>query len=109
MAHQAPSLRTGSSFQQLSQAAEITRFRLEEKARHAARLKYHRDLKNVTDPSFMEGFVEGFVEGFMKGVMEAKTDMILRAHGTGLALEVISQIAGKSVEEIQAVLRKAGR
>ncbi|MDX2286849.1 MAG: Rpn family recombination-promoting nuclease/putative transposase [Bacteroidia bacterium] len=84
-------------FQKLFEAAEIARFQPEEKARYEASLKYYRDLKNVVDTSFMEGKAE------------KETDIILRAHAIGLALEVISQLTGKSVEEVQAILRKAGR
>jgi predicted transposase/invertase (TIGR01784 family) len=84
-------------FQKLFEAAEIARFAPEEKARYEESLKYYRDLKNVVDTSFEEGREEG------------KIEVILKSHETGLDVETISKITGKSIEEVKKAIDEAKR
>lgn len=84
-------------FQKLFDMAEIARFDSEEKAKYEESLKYYRDLKNVVDTSFEEGKEEKAVE------------VILKSHKAGLSIEVIAQITGKSPEEIEKIIKRAGR
>lgn len=59
-------------FRKLFEAAEIARFRPEERSNYEASLKTYRDLKNVVDTSFDEGKAAGFDEGKAAGFDEGK-------------------------------------
>lgn len=92
---------TDYGFQKLFEAAEIARFDPAEKAKYEESLKYYRDLKNVVDTSFEDGKAEGKVE--------KETEIILKSHDAGLDLETISRITGKPMEEIEKIIKEAGR
>lgn len=120
-------------FQKLFETAEIARFQPEEKARYEASLKYYRDLKNVVDTSFGEGKEEGIEIGKEigmeigkeigkeigmeigkeigkeEGKEEKELEVILNAHDEGLPVETIARISKKTIAEVEAILRKAGR
>lgn len=103
-------------FLKLFEAAEIARFDAREKARYEESLKYFRDLKNVIDTSYEEGREkgkekgreEGRKEGREEGREEGKIEVVLKSYQAGLSLEVIAQITGKSIEEIEAIIKQAG-
>jgi predicted transposase/invertase (TIGR01784 family) len=59
-------------FKKLFEAAEIARFKPEERSNYEASLKTYRDLKNVVDTSFDEGKAAGFDEGKVAGFDEGK-------------------------------------
>ncbi len=59
------------------------------------------DLKNVVDTSFEEGKAEG--------KEEKELELILNAHDAGLPIESIALITKKTIAEVEALLRKAGR
>ncbi|MFZ2897298.1 MAG: PD-(D/E)XK nuclease family transposase [Saprospiraceae bacterium] len=92
---------TDYGFQKLFEAAEIARFDPAEKAKYEESLKYYRDLKNVVDTSFEEGKEEGRAE--------KEIEMILKSHDAGVLTETISRITGKSIEEIEKIIKEAGR
>ena len=80
-------------FQKLFDAAEMARFAPEERVKYGERLKYYRDLKNVVDPSFEE----------------SRAAEKIKSHEAGIDMGVISPITGKSVEEMQKIIKEAGR
>jgi predicted transposase/invertase (TIGR01784 family) len=88
-------------FQKLFDTAEIARFNPEEKAKYEESLKHYRDLKNVVDSSYEEGKAEGKAE--------KEIEMILKVYDAGLAIEIISRITEKSVEEIEKIIKDADR
>jgi flagellar biosynthesis/type III secretory pathway protein FliH len=85
----------------------------EEKARYQANLKYYRDLKNVIDTAFKEGKAARLKEDIEKGKEEGKEEkeleLILNAHDEGLPVETIARNSKKTIAEVEAILRKAGR
>lgn len=92
-------------FQKLFEMAEIARFDAEEKAKYEESLKYYRDLKNVVDTSYEEGKIEGKIEGKEENTVE----IVLRSYQAGLPIETIAQITGKLPEEIEKIIKRAGR
>ena len=76
-------------FQKLFEAAEIAKFTPDEKTKYEESLKYYRDLKNVVDTSFDEGKAERSAE------------IALQMKLKGIDLNMISEITGLSMEEIE--------
>lgn len=76
-------------FTDFVEAAEIARFTPDEKNKHEESLKYYRDLKNVVDTSFDEGKAEG------------KAEIAFQMKQKGIETNLIAEITGLSVEEIQ--------
>ena len=80
-------------FTDFVEAAEIARFTPDEKNKYEESLKYYRDLKNVVATSFDEGKAEGLAEG--------KAEIAFQMKQKGIETNLIAEITGLSVEEIQ--------
>ena len=72
-------------FTDFVEAAEIARFTPDEKNKYEESLKYYRDLKNVVATSFDEG----------------KAEIAFQMKQKGIETNLIAEITGLSVEEIQ--------
>ena len=60
-----------------------------------------RDIKNSLDTAKKEGLAEGIEKGFTKGKTEEKVETALKMKQKGLDLNLISDITGLSIEEIE--------
>jgi len=80
-------------FGQLFEQAEIAQFSEKEYQEYEDSLKYYRDLKNSMDTAFDDGKVEGKIEEKIEIAKNMKTK--------GMALEVIAEITGLSLSEIE--------
>jgi predicted transposase/invertase (TIGR01784 family) len=76
-------------FTDFVEAAEIARFTPDEKNKYEESLTYYRDLKNVVDTSFDEGKAEG------------KAEIAFQMKQKGIETNLIAEITGLSIEEIQ--------
>jgi len=78
-------------FNKLFQAAEIANFSKKEKEAYEESLKHYRDIKNVVDSSKEEGRLEESDENVKNGILK------------GYSNEIISDITGRSIEDIQRI------
>lgn len=78
-------------FKKLFEAAEIANFTKEEKEAYEESLKNYRDIKNVVNASKEEGRVEESDTNVKNGIEK------------GYSNEVISDITGRSIEDIQRI------
>jgi len=89
-------------FKKLFAAAEIARFTPEEARQYEESLKYYRDLKNSLDTAREEGEAKGEAKGQTKERMKIAANMLTR----GLSPELIHEVTGMSLAEIQALTAK---
>lgn len=87
-------------FKKLFEAAEIAKFSPVERGAYEESLKRYRDIKNIVDTSKEEGREEGREEGIYKTIQNG----ILR----GYSNEVLSDITGKSLAQIQQIREQLG-
>ena len=80
-------------FQKLFKAAEIAKFSKQERASYEESIKYYRDIKNVVDTSHQEGREEG--------KEEERIETARRGLAKGYSTEVVSDMTGLSVEEVE--------
>ncbi|MFK7983988.1 MAG: Rpn family recombination-promoting nuclease/putative transposase [Saprospiraceae bacterium] len=78
-------------FNKLFQSAEIANFSKEEKEAYEESLKHYRDIKNVVDSSKEEGRLEESDDNVKNGIIK------------GYSNEIISDITGRSIEDIQRI------
>ncbi len=64
-------------------------------------LKDYWDLKSAMDTYYKEGFDEGFGEGEERGEKKKAIETALKALDKGLPLELIQELTGLSVSEIE--------
>ena len=81
-------------FTKLFKAAEIANFTKEEKEAYEESLKHYRDIKNVVDSSKEEGRLEESDENVRNGIIKGHSN------------EIISDITGRSIEDIQQIRKK---
>jgi predicted transposase/invertase (TIGR01784 family) len=85
-------------FLKLFEIAEIAKYNEKEQYAYQDSLKYYRDLKNVIDTAVEEAIDEALKNRNM--------EVALKAIEAGLADEVIGQISGLSISEIQELSKK---
>jgi predicted transposase/invertase (TIGR01784 family) len=106
-------------FERLFRVAEIARFTPTEMDAYENSLKIYRDLKNSMDTSKEEGLAEGLVKGEAIGLekgeviglekgeaigrVEERFEIVRNSLQAGLSVEIISQITGLSLEEIESL------
>jgi predicted transposase/invertase (TIGR01784 family) len=97
--------------------AELASYNESEKYLYEENLKVYRDMFSImetaTHDSYMEGTLKGIMEGTIKGIMvgkiegkiegkmEAKLEVVKNGIKQGLSNEIISQLTGISIEEIE--------
>ncbi len=86
-------------FEKLFETAEIAKFTPDQVLSYEDSLKYYRDLKNSLDTAKEEGKTEGLIEGERK----AKIEMARNLLEQGIAVSIIVQASGLSLEEVEAL------
>ena len=84
-------------FTKLFEAAEIAKFDSNELRSYEQSINAYRDIKNSLDTASKEGFTKGKAEG----KAEEKVETALKMKQKGLDLNLISDITGLSIEEIE--------
>lgn len=104
-------------FEKVFEVAEIAKFTKEESVSYEDSLKYYRDLKNSLDTAKEEGIAEGIEKGIAEGIEKGiekgleqgiaegqykeKIEIAKKSLEKGLPIEVIRDISGLSIEEIE--------
>jgi predicted transposase/invertase (TIGR01784 family) len=92
-------------FAKLFEQAEIANYSQQDYDAYQESLKVYRDLKNVIDTAYDEGLVEGEAKGLALGKEQGLTEGLRLAAQNmkkqGLSYEVISQITGLNISEIE--------
>ena len=104
-----PSIFKESIFEKAFEIAEIANFNKSELESYEKSLMAYRDLINVMDTKFDEGKEVGKELGKELGKEIGKEDekiaTILKAHKLGIGLLDISKISGKSIEEVEKIIK----
>jgi len=91
-------------FTRFFEQAEIARFTPDESRIYEESLKQYRDLRNVVSSAERrgreEGREEGRAEGRAEGIEENKRDNARKMKALGLSPDVIAQVTGLTVKEI---------
>ncbi|WP_020558031.1 Yae1 family protein [Thiofilum flexile] len=110
-----------SVFQRMFDIAQLSQFSVEERTAYEDSLKHYRDLKNATDTAHSEGIEEGFELGLEKGkelgkqegleegkelgkqegLEEGKRETARRMLAKGMTVELVAELTGLSVEQVQ--------
>jgi len=88
-------------FERFFEIAEIAHMDDDERSNYESSLKYYRDMNNVVATAKGEGWEEGREQGIEQGKAEGKEEVALNCLKQGMASDVISQITGLTVEEIE--------
>jgi predicted transposase/invertase (TIGR01784 family) len=88
-------------FERFFEIAEIAHMDDDERSTYESSLKYYRDMNNVVATAKGEGWEEGREQGIEQGKAEGKEEVALNCLKQGMASDVISQITGLTVEEIE--------
>jgi predicted transposase/invertase (TIGR01784 family) len=92
-------------FERFFEIAEIARMDDDERSTYESSLKYYRDMNNVVATAKGEGWEEGLEQGRRQGIeqgkAEDKEEVALNCLKQGIASDVISEITGLTVEEIE--------
>ena len=80
---------------------KIANFSKEEKDAYEESLKHYRDIKNVVDSSKEEGRLEGKIE--------ESDENVKNGIQKGYSNEIISDITGRSIEDIQRIREEMSR
>ena len=92
-------------FERFFEIAEIAHMDDDERSTYESSLKYYRDMNNVVATAKGEGWEEGLEQGIEQGIeqgkAEGKEEVALNCLKQGMASDVISQITGLTVEEIE--------
>ena len=88
-------------FDKLFLAAEIAKFKLEERQAYEESLKHYRDLKNIIDTSFLEGEEAGFSKGKEEGAKERELEIARNLKAKGLLSEEIAELTGLSLADLE--------
>lgn len=96
-------------FERFFEIAEIAHMDDDERSTYESSLKYYRDMNNVVATAKGEGWEEGLEQGIERGIeqgkaegkAEGKEEVALNCLKQGMASDVISQITGLTVEEIE--------
>lgn len=96
--------------------AQLSQFSPEERTAYEDSLKHYRDLKNATDTARLEGTEEGFGLGLEKGkalgleegkalgMEKGKRDTARRMLAKGMTVELVADLTGLSVEQVQTLV-----
>ncbi len=88
-------------FDRLFLAAEIAKFKPEEREAYEESLKHYRDLKNVIDTSFLEGKEIGIEEGMEKGMEKERQAIAKEMKQAGMDVNAIVKLTKLSIAEIE--------
>ncbi len=89
----------GLLFEKLFETAEIAKFTPDQVLSYEDSLKYYRDMKNLLDTAKEEGKIEGLIEGKIEGKIEMARNLLEQ----GIAVSIIAQASGLSIEEVDAL------
>lgn len=85
--------------------AEMSKFTKEQTFEYEASLKYYRDFKNSLDTSFNKGLEKGLEKGLAEGekigLKKSKLELAKGMKLKGISLDVILDITGLTLEEIE--------
>ena len=90
-------------FSRLERIASQANLSKEERARLEEDWKDYNDLFNTVDYAKKEGKAEGLAEGKAEGKAEEKQENARKMKVLGLSNEMIHQVTGLSVEEIETL------
>ena len=90
-------------FSRLERIASQANLSKEERARLEEDWKDYNDLFNTVDYAKKEGKAEGLAEGRAEGKAEEKKENARKMKVLGLSNEMIHQVTGLSVEEIETL------
>ena len=90
-------------FSRLERIASQANLSKEERARLEEDWKDYNDLFNTVDYAKKEGKAEGLAEGKAEGKAEEKKENARKMKVLGLSNEMIHQVTGLSVEEIETL------
>ena len=90
-------------FSRLERIASQANLSKEERARLEEDWKEYNDLFNTVDYAKKEGKAEGLAEGKAEGRAEEKQENARKMKVLGLSNEMIHQVTGLSVEEIETL------
>ncbi len=91
------------NFDKLFLAAEIAKFKPEERQAYEESLKHYRDLKNVIDTSFLEGEEAGFSKGKEEGARAKALEIARSLKAKGLLSKEIAELTGLSLNDLEEV------
>ena len=92
---------TDPFFQRLFILAEINNFTAEEKRQYLQSLENMGDFDNIINTAAEEAHAAGKAEGIEQGSRQANLQSARNLKALGVAVEIIAQATGLSVEEIE--------
>lgn len=94
-------------FKKLESIADVGAMSRDERLKYDEALRKYRDTINVFEGVRMDGLMEGRMEGLMEGRMEGqrseKMENARKMKTYGLALDMIAEITGLSIEEVRGL------
>jgi len=88
-------------FESFFTLAEISKFTKEERREYESSLKVFRDMKNSIDTAKEEGMRLGEARGIELGQRQTKLEIAKQLQSAGMSKEMIRQITGLSLDEIE--------
>ena len=92
-------------FKKLESIADVGAMSRAERLKYDEALKKYRDTISVLEGARMEGRMEGREEGRMEGREEGRTETMManarKMKAYGLALEMIAEITGLTIDEVK--------
>ena len=90
-------------FKKLESIADVGAMSRDERLKYDEALRKYRDTISVFEGVRMDGLMEGRMEGLMEGQRSEKMENARKMKTYGLALDMIAEITGLSIEEVRGL------
>ena len=109
---QIPAILKEPIFEKAFNVARIANFNQKELTDYERSLLSYWDMVNAVTTAGIEGkeigMEIGMKKGMKKGITKGKIEMIINGHKAGISLDVLSQMSGKTTEEVEEIIKNAG-